>query len=89
MSDGITGESNLVGGEESLHTLISHADCVGALCQQFVGHAGVRVLLLNERRNAAFLRRFEHRPACISANADGNVGLELAENLARFHHTFE
>ena len=87
--DGIAGKHNLFGREKALHAFIGHTDAVGLSGQQFVGHAGIGVLLLQQGGNALFLSRLEHRSAGITAHADGDVGLEVLEDFLGQTHALE
>ena len=53
-----------------------------AFCQQFVGQAGVAVLLLNQGWHAHTLSSAQQRAACVAAHAHHGVRLELADDAA-------
>ena len=82
MADRVAGEDDLLLREEPLHTLVGHADLLGALGQQLVGDAGKGVLLLQQRGDAHIGCHIQRRAAGIASHPDGYVGTELLDDLA-------
>ena len=75
--------------EKAFHALIGHTDAIGFGRQQLVGHSGIGVLLLQQGGDALFLSLLEHGTAGITANADGDIGLEILEDITRQAHALE
>ena len=89
LADGIAAEDDFLLREESLHSLVGHADAPGLLSEDLVGESGKSVLLLDQRRNSHPGGRPEQGSAGIAAHADGDVRLEFADNPARLAHASE
>ena len=76
-------EDYLLGGEESLHDIVCHADALHLLCQHRVGKSCESVLLLDQGRNAFGGGLLEQGCAGKSAYAYGDVRLELVDEPGR------
>ena len=77
----IAGEDDLIGREETLHTFVGYADLGGFILEDLIGHAGKTVLLLEQDRDAHVSGRPHGCAGRISADADSDVGLEIADDL--------
>ncbi len=78
LSHRITREHYAVFRKETFHTLISHAYLACLLCQGLVGHASVRVLLLNKTWDAHRRGSIECWGRSISTHSNGCVGMKFA-----------
>ena len=79
----VAGLHDALGGEEAFHPVVGHADAVGFGGKKFVGHSRIRVLLLDEGGDAAFLSLFQYGPRGVASYAHADVGREVAEHPAR------
>ena len=73
-------------GEETFHTFVCHADLLRIVLEQFVGHTGKAVLLLEEDRYPHLGSHFHSRTAGITTDTYTHIGTEVAHNLAGLHH---
>ena len=78
---GISCKDNLVGREETLHSLVSHTDLGGFLGQQLVGNTCVWVLLLNQAGDTHGGSLVKGRTAGITANTYSYLRLKILDNL--------
>ena len=83
LADGVAAQDDLVRREEAFHALVRHADALDLLAEHLVGHAGEAVLLLDQRRDMQLGGGLQQGSAGIAADADGDVGLEVADDFPR------
>ena len=81
LADRISGEDDSVSREEPFHIVICHANLQGLFSYDLVGQTGKSVLLLNECRHSESSGSPEKGSACITTHSDGNIRLELADQL--------
>ena len=81
LADRIAGQHNLVGGKESLQTLIGNTDDLSASGEHLIGQAGIGVLLLKQSRIAHLGGCLQCGGAGIAADANHYVGVEVTYNF--------
>ena len=69
---GVAGHDDFIGREELLHAFVGHADFARLLGQQFVGDAGVGVLLLYQGGDAHHAGGLQRGSTGIAAYAYGH-----------------
>ena len=75
-----------IGGEGARE---GHQHPLGQTCQQLVGHAGCRVLLVQQQRNAGEPGGNTARTGGEAPHAEHHVGLDGLEHLAGLQHGFD
>ena len=88
LADRVSGNHNLVGRKELLHTVVGDTYLRCFLCQQFIGYSGIRVLLLYQGRDAQRSRHPQRRATGIAAHSHCNVRTKLADRLLRQSEAF-
>ena len=83
---GVTRQNDFLGGEETLHTFVRHADTSGIVLQQLIGHAGKTVLFLQQHGDTHLCCHFHCGPRGISAYADSHIGFEFADDFLDLSH---
>ncbi len=86
---GIACQHNLLFRKKSLHPFIRHTDSSSLLCQHLIGHTGIGVLLLKERRYTFCSCRSQCGATGIASYSHSNIRLEILDNLTCLPHTFE
>ena len=81
-ADRVAAEGDLVGGEETIHSVVGHADAAHPAAEDAVGHPGEAVLLLDERGDPLAGGLPEQGGAGVSAHADGDVRAESVDHAS-------
>ena len=83
LAHGISRHHNGLSWEEALHAFIGYTDALGFLGQEFVGHARIGVLLLQERGDAHFLRHVERWATGVAPHPNRHLRPKFAHNFPR------
>ena len=81
LPDRISRHDNLLGWEETLHSIVGHADFLRFLGQQFIGHSCIRILLLYETGYAHRRCLIERRAAGVTADTYCSHGTKILDDL--------
>ena len=82
----ITCEDDFFFREEALHTLVCHADFLGIIFEQFVGHSSKSVLLLQQDRHSHLSRHFHGSTTGVAPYSNTYIWTEVTHNLACLTH---
>ena len=89
LAHGISRKEYFVGREETRHAVVSHTYLACLFGKQFVGHAGIRVLLLQQSGYAHAFGHIECGSAGIAAHAYCHLRTEVAQDAARHAAAFQ
>ena len=80
LADGVAGEDDLIGREETVHAFVGHTDLGGFVFEDLVGDPGKAVLLLEEDGDAHLGCGPHGCTGGVAADADTDVGLEVTDD---------
>jgi hypothetical protein len=89
LTTGIAGEHDFFFREKAFHPFVSHTDGSSLFGQHFISHSRIRILFLQQRRDAFRRSGLEDGPAGITANTYGDVGTEIGNDFVSRPHTFQ
>ena len=73
----VAREDDLILWEESIHIGVGDTDAVSSTSEELIRHSSIRVLLLNEGRDAKTLGSLEGRSTSIAPDTDDDLRLKL------------